>query len=312
MSQRACATFSARCCWRSVRRTPCSTTTSPPTWPADSRIRRPIDSPARTISSWPRPMSSGWPNPGWTISSRADSTMSSEPPASTATEVPAGASVWAAIAAGRADDRDAFVDLATAEALSFATLAARVDSVAAELVRRGLQPGDHVAMLTPPGIDLVTAVYGVWRAGGVTVIADRGLGLRATRAGGSLDETEVGHRTQAGARCGDRDAVGAEGAAAGCGRTRACTGGRSGVAGARAGWRCAGRRPVHVRGDRSGEGCALPAPPTRSAARRARRRRTRSPVTIAWSRPSLRSRSTARRWGSPLRCLRVTSPSPAS
>ena len=34
-------------------------------------------------------------------------------------------------------------------------------------------------MLTPPGIDLVTAVYGVWRAGGVTVIADRGLGLRA-------------------------------------------------------------------------------------------------------------------------------------
>jgi acyl-coenzyme A synthetase/AMP-(fatty) acid ligase len=32
-------------------------------------------------------------------------------------------------------------------------------------------------MLTPPGVDLVAAVYGVWRAGGVTVIADRGLGL---------------------------------------------------------------------------------------------------------------------------------------
>ncbi len=47
----------------------------------------------------------------------------------------------------------------------------------ANCIRRGLQPGDHVAMLTPPGIDLVAAVYGVWRAGGVTVIADRGLGL---------------------------------------------------------------------------------------------------------------------------------------
>jgi acyl-coenzyme A synthetase/AMP-(fatty) acid ligase len=33
-------------------------------------------------------------------------------------------------------------------------------------------------MLTPPGVDLVAAVYGVWRAGGVTVIADRGLGLK--------------------------------------------------------------------------------------------------------------------------------------
>jgi acyl-coenzyme A synthetase/AMP-(fatty) acid ligase len=32
-------------------------------------------------------------------------------------------------------------------------------------------------MLTPPGVDLVAAVYGVWRAGGVAVVADRGLGL---------------------------------------------------------------------------------------------------------------------------------------
>ncbi len=89
------------------------------------------------------------------------------------------ASVWSAIAAGRSDDREAFVDLATGDALSFAEIAGRVDSIAVELVRRGLRPGDHVAMLTPPGIDLVAAVYGVWRAGGVTVIADRGLGLRA-------------------------------------------------------------------------------------------------------------------------------------
>ncbi len=37
-------------------------------------------------------------------------------------------------------------------------------------------------MLTPPGIELIVAVYGVWRAGGVTVIADRGLGLRGLGA----------------------------------------------------------------------------------------------------------------------------------
>ena len=88
------------------------------------------------------------------------------------------ANLWSALENRRGDDRDAFVDLATGESISFATLARRVDGVAAELVRRGLQPGDHVAMLTPPGVDLAAAVYGVWRAGGVTVIADRGLGLR--------------------------------------------------------------------------------------------------------------------------------------
>jgi acyl-CoA synthetase (AMP-forming)/AMP-acid ligase II/pimeloyl-ACP methyl ester carboxylesterase len=87
-------------------------------------------------------------------------------------------SLWAALDDRRDDRSDAFVDLAAGDSVSFADLSARVDAVASELHRHGLQPGDHVAMLTPPGIDLVAAVYGVWRAGGVTVIADRGLGLR--------------------------------------------------------------------------------------------------------------------------------------
>ena len=86
--------------------------------------------------------------------------------------------LWAAIDARRDDGSEAFVDQATGDAISFAELSRRVDAVAAELHRQGLQPGDHVAMLTPPGVDLVAAVYGVWRAGGVTVIADRGLGLK--------------------------------------------------------------------------------------------------------------------------------------
>ncbi len=85
--------------------------------------------------------------------------------------------LWAAVSERRRDVAEAFVDLATDDSVTFAEFARRVDSVAADLHRRGLQPGDHVAMLTPPGVDLVTAVYGVWRAGGVTVIADRGLGL---------------------------------------------------------------------------------------------------------------------------------------
>jgi olefin beta-lactone synthetase len=86
--------------------------------------------------------------------------------------------LWAAIDERRRDPTEAFVDEATGDSVSFAELARRVDGVAGELRRRGMEPGDHVAMLTPPGVDLVAAVYGVWRAGGVTVIADRGLGLR--------------------------------------------------------------------------------------------------------------------------------------
>jgi olefin beta-lactone synthetase len=85
--------------------------------------------------------------------------------------------LWAAIDERRRDPAEAFVDEATGDSVSFAELARRVDGVAGELRRRGMEPGDHVAMLTPPGVDLVAAVYGVWRAGGVTVIADRGLGL---------------------------------------------------------------------------------------------------------------------------------------
>jgi acyl-CoA synthetase (AMP-forming)/AMP-acid ligase II/pimeloyl-ACP methyl ester carboxylesterase len=76
------------------------------------------------------------------------------------------------------DTGTAVADLATRETIDFATFTARVEAVAAGLRRRGLVAGDRVAMLTPPGIDLLVAVYGVWRAGGVTVIADRGLGLR--------------------------------------------------------------------------------------------------------------------------------------
>ncbi len=87
-------------------------------------------------------------------------------------------SLWNALDERRDDPAEAFVDLATGESVTFAELAQRVDAVASELRRRGLRPGDHVAMLTPPGVDLVAAVYGVWRAGGVTVIADRGLGVK--------------------------------------------------------------------------------------------------------------------------------------
>lgn len=61
--------------------------------------------------------------------------------------------------------------------IDFGELAARVDDVARGLAARGVSRGDRVAVLVPPGIDLTTLVYALWRLGAVVVVADAGLGL---------------------------------------------------------------------------------------------------------------------------------------
>lgn len=73
---------------------------------------------------------------------------------------------------------NALVDMASGRSSTWQQLDNRINGVAAELIARGLQPADRVAVLTPPGVEQIAVVYAVWRAGGVTVLADRGLGLR--------------------------------------------------------------------------------------------------------------------------------------
>ncbi len=85
---------------------------------------------------------------------------------------------WAALEDRSEDDSVAFVDGASGAVTSFRELHRRVMGIARGLGELGVQPGERVAMLVPPSADLVAAIYGVWRAGGVTVVADRGLGLR--------------------------------------------------------------------------------------------------------------------------------------
>ena len=66
---------------------------------------------------------------------------------------------------------------AAQRSITFADLASRVEQVAAGLAARGVAPGDRVAVLVPPGIELMTYVYALWRLGAVIVIADAGLGI---------------------------------------------------------------------------------------------------------------------------------------
>ncbi|WP_420453526.1 alpha/beta fold hydrolase [Ilumatobacter sp.] len=98
----------------------------------------------------------------------------------------AGGSLFAAMERRRGDHDLAVVDLAAGGgargSIDFADFARRVDVAAGRLRRRGVRPGDRVAVLIPPGIELLVAVYALWRAGAVTVVADRGLGLRGLGA----------------------------------------------------------------------------------------------------------------------------------
>ena len=99
--------------------------------------------------------------------------------------------LWSRVLAAAGDDAPAFSDAAAGETVSHREFAARVGSFAATLSSRGVRPGDRVAVLVPPGIDLFAVVYACWRIGAVTVVADRGLGLRGL--GAAVRSARVGH-----------------------------------------------------------------------------------------------------------------------
>lgn len=92
---------------------------------------------------------------------------------------PAGSGVSAlAELDARADDPGAAVDEVGGASISWKELHARVTVIGAGMSAAGIGPGIRVALLVPPSIELTVALYAVWRAGGVIVVADRGLGLR--------------------------------------------------------------------------------------------------------------------------------------
>ena len=77
------------------------------------------------------------------------------------------------------------------QTVSWELLERRVGELAARLATIGVRRGDRVALLVPPSVDLTAAVYAVWRAGAVIVVADKGLGLRGM--GRALRGARVNH-----------------------------------------------------------------------------------------------------------------------
>ena len=101
-----------------------------------------------------------------------------------------GPGVFDALAAQAADpvsaDAPAVVEVAAnggSRTVGWGLLQRRTDELAAGLLALGVQPGQRVSLLVPPGADLTAALYAVLRVGAVAVVADAGLGVRGlTRA----------------------------------------------------------------------------------------------------------------------------------
>ena len=89
--------------------------------------------------------------------------------------------LWARISSPLDKDAIAISDAAANEVVSYAEFESRVATFATALTTRGVKSGDRLAVLVPPSIDLIALVYACWRIGAVTVVADRGLGLKGLR-----------------------------------------------------------------------------------------------------------------------------------
>lgn len=65
---------------------------------------------------------------------------------------------------------------------TFGELRSAVDDAARGLVAAGVRPGQRVAVMIPPGIDLAAVLFGCLRAGAVAVLIDAGLGPQGMHA----------------------------------------------------------------------------------------------------------------------------------
>lgn len=74
-------------------------------------------------------------------------------------------------------DAEAVVETSPAErSISFGELAEKTQQLAAGMSAFGIEPGDRIAVMITPGIDLSLVVYACWRLGATLVLVDSGLG----------------------------------------------------------------------------------------------------------------------------------------
>ncbi len=62
--------------------------------------------------------------------------------------------------------------------ISFADLESRSNQIALGVKQLGIEPGERLALMVPPGIEFVTYVFGLFKAGIVTILIDPGMGRK--------------------------------------------------------------------------------------------------------------------------------------
>ena len=108
--------------------------------------------------------------------------------------IPLGAGIE--LAASRGGDLPFVAEISdgSVKAVSATELSQRVRTAARRLDVLGVRPGERVALLIPPGIELDEVLYGCWEHGAVPVLVDSGLGpsnmARALR--GAAPSTVIG------------------------------------------------------------------------------------------------------------------------
>jgi acyl-CoA synthetase (AMP-forming)/AMP-acid ligase II len=93
---------------------------------------------------------------------------------------PQRAPLWSGLENLATSERPAVIEIGGGgtETIGFADLYRRVIALASGMVDAGIRPGDRVALMIPPGIDLTAVLYACWRMGAVIVLVDSGLGPR--------------------------------------------------------------------------------------------------------------------------------------
>ena len=116
----------------------------------------------------------------WLLDLPAERSPRPAPTAPAAVPRRSTARLWSALER-RADDPSPAVVEVGGVTVSWRLLATRVRELAAGMAGAGVRPGHRVALLLEPSADLTAVVYAVWRAGGVVVVADKGLGFAGMR-----------------------------------------------------------------------------------------------------------------------------------
>jgi len=100
--------------------------------------------------------------------------------------------LWAALDDHRDSAKPAVIEMTqAAQRVDFGDLKGRVEATAAGLSVAGVMPGDRVALMVPPSVDLTVALYACWRLGATIVLVDAGLGPRGM--GGALASAAPDH-----------------------------------------------------------------------------------------------------------------------